>query len=193
VLGDQRASFNTAVICGCSSSDSLLERKVDVGQSSCVENKDHVESSTSPVQDTVTPPTWALEAGEGSGRGDYAMYSTGVQSYGVPSCQTGLVPRKYYAVVRGVRPGIYYNWPNCKLQIDRFRGARYKSFLTQSEAEEFLRTGVVSNRVSSTIGISYCNRIFLYCLTYSVVCMFNLSLQLSNLILPKAFVSKSAS
>jgi viroplasmin and RNaseH domain-containing protein len=48
--------------------------------------------------------------------------------------------QKYYAVVRGRRPGIYYNWLDCKSQVDRFRGARYKSFATKWEADEFLRS-----------------------------------------------------
>jgi viroplasmin and RNaseH domain-containing protein len=42
-------------------------------------------------------------------------------------------------VARGRQLGIYYNWHECKLQVDRFRGARYKSFLTRREADEFLR------------------------------------------------------
>jgi hypothetical protein len=46
--------------------------------------------------------------------------------------------KKYYAVLRGVQPGIYYTWEDCKRQIDRYKGCRYKSFPTREEAEEFL-------------------------------------------------------
>ena len=42
---------------------------------------------------------------------------------------------KYYVVWSGRVPGIYTTWINCKKQIDAFPGARYKSFLTNTEAE----------------------------------------------------------
>lgn len=46
--------------------------------------------------------------------------------------------QKYYAVRRGKKPGIYLTWAECKQQVDGFTGARYKSFQTKKEAEEFL-------------------------------------------------------
>lgn len=46
--------------------------------------------------------------------------------------------QKYYAVRRGKKPGIYRTWSECKLQVDGFTGARYKSFQTESEAKAFL-------------------------------------------------------
>ena len=33
---------------------------------------------------------------------------------------------KYYAVVKGRKPGIYTSWDECKTQIDKFSGAIYK-------------------------------------------------------------------
>ena len=43
---------------------------------------------------------------------------------------------KYYVVWHGVSPGIYTSWTDCKLQINGFKGAVYKSFNTRKEAEE---------------------------------------------------------
>lgn len=46
--------------------------------------------------------------------------------------------KKYYAVKKGYKPGIYENWDECKKQVDGFPGASYKSFPTYKDAEEFL-------------------------------------------------------
>ena len=46
--------------------------------------------------------------------------------------------KKYYAVAVGKTPGIYYTWDDCKVQVDQFPGAVYKSFKTIAEAEEFI-------------------------------------------------------
>jgi ribonuclease HI len=47
--------------------------------------------------------------------------------------------KKFYAVAKGKKPGIYTNWPEAKSQIERFAGALYKGFATYKEAEEWLR------------------------------------------------------
>lgn len=43
--------------------------------------------------------------------------------------------KKYYVVWQGREPGIYDDWPSCKSQVDKFAGARYKSFSSLAEAE----------------------------------------------------------
>ena len=43
--------------------------------------------------------------------------------------------KKFYVVWNGVSPGIYTSWTDCKLQINGFEGAVYKSFNTKEEAE----------------------------------------------------------
>ncbi|KAL8336388.1 hypothetical protein RB601_000280 [Gaeumannomyces tritici] len=45
---------------------------------------------------------------------------------------------KYYAVRTGYHPGVYLTWPECELQINGYKGAQYKSFLTRPEAEAFV-------------------------------------------------------
>lgn len=46
--------------------------------------------------------------------------------------------KKYYAVAKGKTPGIYFNWEDCKAQIEHFSGAVYKGFSTLAEAEKFI-------------------------------------------------------
>jgi len=43
--------------------------------------------------------------------------------------------QKYYVVWNGVQPGIYDNWTDCRLQVQGYEGAIYKSFGTRKEAE----------------------------------------------------------
>ncbi len=45
---------------------------------------------------------------------------------------------KYYAVKIGYQTGIYNNWVDCKKQVDGFKGAVYKSFKTNEEANNYL-------------------------------------------------------
>ncbi|MCR4779162.1 MAG: ribonuclease H family protein [Lachnospiraceae bacterium] len=45
---------------------------------------------------------------------------------------------KFYAVRNGRKSGIYKTWDECKEQVDGFAGARYKSFKTLKEAQDFL-------------------------------------------------------
>lgn len=46
---------------------------------------------------------------------------------------------KYYAVLKGRRPGIFYTWEDCKAQVDGYNGAKYKSFPTVEEAMAYMR------------------------------------------------------
>ena len=45
---------------------------------------------------------------------------------------------KYYAVKKGKIPGIYYSWNECKIQVDGFSGAEYKSFKSEKEAQDYI-------------------------------------------------------
>ena len=44
--------------------------------------------------------------------------------------------KKFYVVWHGANPGIYDSWTDCKLQINGFEGAVYKSFDSKEEAEK---------------------------------------------------------
>ena len=41
---------------------------------------------------------------------------------------------KYYVVWEGAAPGIYESWEECRLQVENYKGAKYKSFDSQEAA-----------------------------------------------------------
>ena len=49
--------------------------------------------------------------------------------------------RKFYVVWKGRVPGVYAEWNAAQAQIDEYEGARYKSYLTEEEAEAAFRAG----------------------------------------------------
>lgn len=49
-----------------------------------------------------------------------------------------MATKKFYAVKKGVKPGIYSSWSECQENIKGFSGAEFKGFSTKEEAEEFL-------------------------------------------------------
>jgi ribonuclease HI len=53
--------------------------------------------------------------------------------------------KKYYVVWKGRTTGIFTDWNSCKNQVDKFPGAKYKSFKTRGEAEAAFK-----NRSAST-------------------------------------------
>ena len=53
--------------------------------------------------------------------------------------------KKFYAVKKGVKPGIYETWSECQKQINGYSGAEYKSFATYNEAMEFIKGKMNSN------------------------------------------------
>lgn len=52
-----------------------------------------------------------------------------------------MAAKKYYAVARGRKKGIFSTWNECREQVNGFAGARYKSFTSRSEAEQWLAGG----------------------------------------------------
>lgn len=59
---------------------------------------------------------------------------------------------KYYVVWRGRETGIFTDWATCKKHIDKFAGAKYKSFKTLSEAESAFKGSSVSSSVGTKGG-----------------------------------------
>lgn len=49
-----------------------------------------------------------------------------------------LAKQKYYAVKVGKETGIYKTWPECQKQVSGYPSAKYKSFDTLMEAEEYI-------------------------------------------------------
>jgi len=49
-----------------------------------------------------------------------------------------LSKRKFYAVRKGKKTGIFNTWDECKEQVNGYSGAEYKSFTLKEEAEEYI-------------------------------------------------------
>lgn len=49
-----------------------------------------------------------------------------------------MAKNKFYAVVKGRKPGVYSTWDDCKAQVDNFSGAQYKGFPDEKAAHEYL-------------------------------------------------------
>lgn len=48
------------------------------------------------------------------------------------------MPKKYYAVKKGRKPGIYSTWPEAQKQVSGYPSAQFKSFPTRDEAEAYI-------------------------------------------------------
>lgn len=48
---------------------------------------------------------------------------------------------KYYVVWKGHKKGVYNSWEQCKIQINNFKGAKYKSFENLKDANNALTEG----------------------------------------------------
>ena len=49
-----------------------------------------------------------------------------------------MAKKKYYAVKTGKTRGIFLTWEDCRLSVDGYPGAEYKSFSTEEEAQSYL-------------------------------------------------------
>ena len=47
----------------------------------------------------------------------------------------------YYVVHKGVKPGIYHSWDECKKQVEKYNNAIYKKFDNLEAANMFLKHG----------------------------------------------------
>lgn len=52
-----------------------------------------------------------------------------------------MAKNKYYVVWNGRQVGVYSNWDSCKMQIEGFKGAQYKSFPDRASAEQAFNAG----------------------------------------------------
>jgi len=50
-----------------------------------------------------------------------------------------MATKKFYAVAKGRKPGIYDTWPDAQAQVMGFAGAVYKGFPTRTEAEAWIK------------------------------------------------------
>lgn len=57
---------------------------------------------------------------------------------------------KFYVVWNGRNVGVYSDWDSCKMQIEGFKGARYKSFPDRQSAELAFRNGYEASQQPTT-------------------------------------------
>ncbi len=55
---------------------------------------------------------------------------------------------KFYVVWNGRQVGVFSNWDSCKMQIEGFKGAQYKSFPDRASAEEAFKSGYQQSAIS---------------------------------------------
>jgi len=57
--------------------------------------------------------------------------------------------KKFYAVANGRKPGVYKTWDECQAQTKGFAKAKFKSFTTEKEAQDFI-DGISKNKTRSS-------------------------------------------
>lgn len=62
-----------------------------------------------------------------------------------------MAKNKFYVVWKGRQIGIYSNWDSCKMQIEGFKGAQYKSFPDRASAETAFKAGYENSGQLSAI------------------------------------------
>ncbi len=59
-----------------------------------------------------------------------------------------MAKNKFYVVWNGRQVGVYSNWDSCKIQIEGYKGAQYKSFPDRASAEEAFKSGYQQSAIS---------------------------------------------
>ncbi len=59
-----------------------------------------------------------------------------------------MAKNKFYVVWKGRQIGVFSNWESCKMQIEGFAGAQYKSFTDRQSAEDAFKAGYQQSAVS---------------------------------------------
>ncbi len=65
-----------------------------------------------------------------------------------------MAKKKYYAISKGRKPGIYNDWPTAEAQVKGFQGAKFKGFSSRQQAEEWLKNPIFKPKQSKQRGKS---------------------------------------
>lgn len=63
-----------------------------------------------------------------------------------------MAKNKFYVVWSGRQVGIFSTWDSCKMQIEGFKGARYKSFPDRDSAEQAFKAGYEASQRTTDNG-----------------------------------------
>ena len=55
-------------------------------------------------------------------------------------------PHKWYVVISGRTPGVYASWPECYEQVNGYRNAIYRAFLTEEDAKRAFQSSRIGTR-----------------------------------------------
>jgi hypothetical protein len=58
----------------------------------------------------------------------------------IPRCKLAMCVGRfnYYAIKRGYKCGLFFNWPDCERQVRGYSGTQFKGFHRKEEAENYL-------------------------------------------------------
>lgn len=83
--------------------------------------------------------------------------------------------KKYYAVRKGKKTGIFNSWEECKEQIMGFSNAEFKGFMSLSDAENFMnstsKTNISSSDAVAYVDGSYSNELKMF--SYGAIIFYN--------------------
>jgi ribonuclease HI len=107
--------------------------------------------------------------------------------------------KKFYAVKKGYKTGVFATWDECKKQVSGFSGAVYKSFKTELEARAFLsnesvepKTPEQKRKTAGNAAVAYVDGSYLDAtkeFSYGVVLFYrNMELRLSEKFSDKDYV-----
>lgn len=55
----------------------------------------------------------------------------------------------YYAVAKGIKPGIYTSWNVCKQNVSGYKGAIFKKFVSAQQAQQFIESNSEASRTTN--------------------------------------------
>jgi len=64
-----------------------------------------------------------------------------------------MAKKNFYVVKVGRKPGVYLNWSDCEKQVKGFKGALFKGFNSESDAEEYQKSGYQPKKAKKTPGL----------------------------------------
>lgn len=59
-----------------------------------------------------------------------------------------MAKNKFYVVWNGRQVGVFSNWDSCKIQIEGYKGAQYKSFPDRASAEQAFKIGYQQSAIN---------------------------------------------
>jgi ribonuclease HI len=69
-----------------------------------------------------------------------------------------MAKQKFYTVWEGRKKGIFKDWETCKLQVEGYEGAKYKSFSTEKEAKDAFKRSYWSVIGKNALGLPDLNK-----------------------------------